>query len=240
MLRPHVCSLKFRRLPRDQRLRLRDELRQRHRPLVAFAARAHADCAAASSLSPKTRMYGVFWLAKSRILAFIFSLRSSTSTRRPASFSASSTLSGVSHVPLADGHQAHLHRREPQRKRSGIVLDEHAEEPLHRAEQRAMHHHRLMALAVFADVFKLEARGQIEVELHRRELPQAAEHVDELHVDLGAVERGFAGESLEGEPALREHVLRARPRHVPSPPSVPRKSPPLLRIARRQLDTDIP
>ena len=46
---------------------------------------------APASLSPKTRMYGVFWLAKSRILAFIFSLRSSTSTRKPTAFSSAST-----------------------------------------------------------------------------------------------------------------------------------------------------
>ena len=70
-------------------------------------------------------------------------------------------------MPLADRHQADLHRREPQRKGSGVVLDEHAEEALDRAEERAMHHHRLMALAVLADVLQLEARGQIEIELHR-------------------------------------------------------------------------
>ena len=40
------------------------------------------------------------------------------------------------------------------------MLDEHAEEALDRTEQRAMHHHRLMPLAVFAHVFKLEARGE--------------------------------------------------------------------------------
>ena len=102
-------------------------------------------------------------------------------------------------MPLADGHQADLHGREPQRKRAGVVLDEHAEEALDRAEQRAVHHDRLMPLAVFADIFELEARGQVEVELHRRELPQAAEHIDELDVDLGAVERGFAGDGLVGD-----------------------------------------
>ena len=63
-------------------------------------------------------------------------------------------------MPLADGHQTHLHRREPQRESSGVVLDQHAEEALDRTEERAMNHHRLMALAVFADILKLEARGQ--------------------------------------------------------------------------------
>jgi hypothetical protein len=76
------------------------------------------------------------------------------------------------------------------------VLDQHAKKSLDRSEERAMHHHRLMALAVFAHVLKLEARRQIEVELHRRKLPQASENVDELDVDLRAVERGFAGDGL--------------------------------------------
>ena len=50
------------------------------------------------------------------------------------------------------------------------------------------------AFAVVADVFELETRGQVEVKLHRGELPEAAEHVDEFDVDLGAVEGGFAGD----------------------------------------------
>ena len=70
-------------------------------------------------------------------------------------------------MALADGHQADLYRREPEREGSSVVLDEHAEESLDRPEKRAMHHDRLMAFAVFADIFEFEARGQVEVELHR-------------------------------------------------------------------------
>ena len=55
-----------------------------------------------------------------------------------------------------------------------------------------MDHQRLVAAAVFADVFQAEARGQIEIELHGGELPGAADGVDQLDVDLGTVERGFA------------------------------------------------
>ena len=74
----------------------------------------------------------------------------------------------VGGVALADGDEADLHRREPQRKGSGIMLDEDAEKSLNRSEQGAVHHHGLMALAVFAYILKLEARGKVEVELHRR------------------------------------------------------------------------
>ncbi len=105
------------------------------------------------------------------------------------------------------GHQAHLHRRQPQRERAGVVLDQHAEEPLDGTEQRAMHHHRLMPSAVLAHVFKLETRRQIEVELHGRKLPQAAQHVDELDIDLRPVERRFARNRLVREfPSAPAHA----------------------------------
>jgi len=72
------------------------------------------------------------------------------------------------------------------------VLDEHAEEALDRAVEGAVHHERLMALTVFADVLELEALGQGEVELHGGELPEASDGVDQVDVDLGAVKCGFA------------------------------------------------
>src|SRR5579871_4754124 len=47
---------------------------------------------ASASLSPTTRRNGTFCMACSRILAFIFSLRASTSTRTPISLSCEATL----------------------------------------------------------------------------------------------------------------------------------------------------
>ena len=73
------------------------------------------------------------------------------------------------------------------------MLDQHAEKALDRAPQRAVNHQRLVARAVFADVFEIEAPRQVEIELHGGELPGAADRVDQLHVDFRAVERGFAG-----------------------------------------------
>ena len=95
-------------------------------------------------------------------------------------------------LSLADGDEADLHRGEPEGEGPGVVLDEHAEEALDRAEERAVDHDGPVQLAVFALVFELESRGQVEVELHGGELPHAAEDVHELDVDLGAVEGGFA------------------------------------------------
>ena len=48
-----------------------------------------------------------------------------------------------------------------------------------------------MRLVVFADVLELETLWQIEIELHRRQLPQTADRILHLDVDLRAVERRF-------------------------------------------------
>jgi hypothetical protein len=76
-------------------------------------------------------------------------------------------------------------------------------------------HDGLMALAVFADVFELEARGKVEVELNRGKLPEAAEDVDELDVDFGAVEGGFAGDGLVLDAFRLEHVVERANGEVP-------------------------
>ena len=52
--------------------------------------------------------------------------------------------------------------------------------------------------AVFGDVFQAETRREIEIELDGGELPGTADGVDELDVDFGAVEGGFAGDGFVG------------------------------------------
>src|SRR5208283_1879375 len=87
-------------------------------------------------------------------------------------------------MALSDWDHRYLHRREPHWERPGVVFDQHAEEALDRSVERAVHHQRLLTAAVFGNVFELEALRQVEVELHGRELPQASDGVDQLHVDL--------------------------------------------------------
>src|ERR1700719_445682 len=62
-----------------------------------------------------------------------------------------------------------------------------------------MHHDGLVAAAVFTDVFETETAREIEIELHGAELPGAADGVDELDVDFGAVEDGFTGNVFVGD-----------------------------------------
>ena len=98
----------------------------------------------------------------------------------------------VRRMPLCNRDHHHLHRREPDRERTRVVLDENAEEALDRSIQSAMHHDRLLARAVFSDVLQAEALREVEVELHSRELPQAADCVHPPDVDLRAVKCRFA------------------------------------------------
>src|SRR5215469_10171566 len=81
---------------------------------------------------------------------------------------------------FADRANFHLHRSEPKRKRPRIVFDQNAEEALDGAEQRAMNHQRLMFCAVLCDILQSEARGQIEIELYRGELPGTPDGIDKL------------------------------------------------------------
>jgi hypothetical protein len=96
------------------------------------------------------------------------------------------------HVPVRDGHQAQLLRREPQGERAGEVLDEHAAEPLERAEDRAVDHHRAMSKVVLPGVLHVEALRESEIALHGRELPEAADRIAEVKVDLRPVESALA------------------------------------------------
>jgi hypothetical protein len=69
------------------------------------------------------------------------------------------TCSGASQ----SGHDAHLLRRQPERKRAGEVLDQDAHEALHRAERGAVDHHGLFRRIVPADVLQVELLGQVVV-----------------------------------------------------------------------------
>ena len=88
-------------------------------------------------------------------------------------------------------------------KAAVVVLDEDAEEPLERAEQGPVDHVGPVRLAVLADVGHVEALGHVEVELDGRALPEAADGVLDLDVDLGAVEDRLALHPLVGAGAGR-------------------------------------
>ena len=100
-----------------------------------------------------------------------------------------------------------MHRRQPHREGAGVVLNQHAEEALHRAEQCAVDHQRAVARAVGCHVFEFEPLRQVEVELHGRELPGAANGINQLDINLGPVENRLAFHAFEGNvhPSERVH-----------------------------------
>ena len=57
---------------------------------------------------------------------------------------------------IADGQDAHLFRREPEREIPGVMLDEKADEPLVRAERRAMNAERRLVGVVAVLIEKIE------------------------------------------------------------------------------------
>ena len=73
---------------------------------------------------------------------------------------------------------------------------------------------------VGADVLQPEALRQLEVELHRRHLPGAADGVAGLHRDLGAVE----GAAALVHDELEAHLERRRCAAPRWPPPTPRRS----------------
>ena len=88
--------------------------------------------AASDSRSPYTTTNGTFSSSASRMRLPSVSSRSSTSTRKPsASRRSAERLGGVA-MALPDRDHAHLHRREPERERAAVVLDEDPEEALER------------------------------------------------------------------------------------------------------------
>ncbi len=85
-----------------------------------------------------------------------------------------------------------LRRREPQREMPGVVLDEDAEEALHRAADGAMDHHRRLLLAVGVDVVGAEPLRQVEIDLRGAALPVATDGVAQHILELRAVEGALA------------------------------------------------
>ena len=82
-------------------------------------------------------------------------------------------LGGVRLVSVGDRQHPCLHRREPCREGAGVVLEQHTEEPLDRAEQGSVQHDRQVPSVVGPYVLQLESGGHVEVVLDRAELPCA-------------------------------------------------------------------
>ena len=122
----------------------------------------------------------------------IFSLRWSTSTRKPFSVQLGGHLVSVLRCPVGDGKDLHLDRGQPGGEGPGKVLGDDADEPLDGAQQRPVDHDGAVLLAVLADILQVEALGHLEVQLDGAALPGPAQGVGQVEVQLGAVEGAVA------------------------------------------------
>jgi len=71
-------------------------------------------------------------------------------------------LGGITVGIAGNGGDHNLHRGQPERESAGAVLDQHADETLHGAENGAMEHDRAMFLPVLADVIGIQALGRMK------------------------------------------------------------------------------
>src|SRR3546814_3123382 len=79
------------------------------------------------------------------------------------------------------------------------MFDQDADEALVAAEDRAVEHDRPVALAVLADIARIESFGQHAVGLDRADLPGAPDRVGQMPFELGGVEGDFAGQLRRSE-----------------------------------------
>ena len=94
------------------------------------------------------------------------------------------------------GQHDGLHRRQPDRKRAGEVLDDDGDEALQRSEDGPMDHDRPMLGVVRADVGQLEPLRLRVIDLHGAELPRATDGIGHLVIQFRPVERTLAGIDL--------------------------------------------
>ncbi len=116
---------------------------------------------------------------------------------------------GVVEVAIRNRQHHHLHGRQPQRERPGVVLDQQGDEPLEAAEDRPVDDDRLVLGVVGADVLQPEPLRDLIVELNRRALPLPADRVGDVEVDLRPVERAVALVDVYGWPAASSACLSA-------------------------------
>ena len=92
---------------------------------------------------------------------------------------------------VADGDDADLLGREPKREIAGVMLNQESDEPLVRAERRAMDADRDLVDVVLVFVAQIEIARLREIDLVRRDRKLAPDHAPCLHVDLRSIKRGL-------------------------------------------------
>src|SRR3546814_6842388 len=94
------------------------------------------------------------------------------------------------------------------------MLDQDADETLVGAEDRAVEHHRAVALAILADIARVEAFGHHAVGLDRPALPRPADRVGQVEFELGGVESALARQFFPAIILVRHARARRSEEHT--------------------------
>ncbi len=105
-----------------------------------------------------------------------------------------------------DGEYDDLDGCHPGRERARVHLGQVGDQPLEAAHDAAVDHDGALQALVCGDVAQLELPGLEEVELDGGQGRLAAGRVEDLHVDLGAVEGALAGDRLVAQAPPVEHL----------------------------------
>ena len=97
--------------------------------------------------------------------------------------------------------------RQPCGERTRVVLEQHAEETLDRAEECTVDHHRTLLRTVRGGVGQVKALRKVEVQLDGRHLPGATDGVACLHRNLRAIESGAGRVRNQLKARLLRHRL---------------------------------
>src|ERR687890_152725 len=108
-------------------------------------------------------------------------------------------LTGVREVPVCPRYHHRLHRREPQRERAPVLLDEDCHKTLCSPRYGPVQEHRRVRVAILANVHTSQPSWLNEVHLDRRELPLPPQHVPRQEVGLRPVESRLPGHGLVGD-----------------------------------------
>ncbi len=112
-------------------------------------------------------------------------------------------------MPVGDRHDHHLHRRQPERERTGVLLGQDADEPLERPVDGVVDDDRALEAAIGGAILQVEALGKLVVGLDGGHLPFAAERILDEDVDLRRIERPAAGVERVGHAVLLQPLAKA-------------------------------
>src|SRR3989338_8813282 len=113
----------------------------------------------------------------------------------------------------------HLYRREPRRKRAGVVLDQDAKKSFYRTHDRAVDHDWPFFRAISISIQKTKPFRHVEINLNCGKLPLAANRILDHKVKFGSIKCGLTNPGLICQfftvQELSERALGSSPNFLP-------------------------